>query len=84
MQLKFCTKVFENFQRLYEGKTISDMKLEEVELSEDSKYWSITLGYSTQTLSGDMIPFPTAREYKIFKVKSDTGEIKSMKIRQLH
>ncbi|MBM3702084.1 MAG: hypothetical protein FJW63_03670 [Actinobacteria bacterium] len=62
-----------------------DIVVEEVELSEDEstgkKYWLITLGYPV----GFNILQPTSRskEYKIFKVDADTGEVLSMKIRNI-
>ena len=55
-----------------------DITLEEVELSEDEKFWFITLGnieYRKGLLPG------YERRYKIFKVNSDTGQVMSMKIR---
>lgn len=67
----------------YEERT--DIAVEEVELSEDEstakKYWLITIGYPV----GLNILQPTYRskEYKIFKVDADTGEVLSMKIRNI-
>ncbi len=62
-----------------------NIAVEEVELSEeestDKKYWLITIGYPV----GFNVLQPTSRskEYKIFKVDSDTGEVISMKIRNI-
>ncbi len=82
-------KAMEYFDLIYDDKEYSNLQLEEVELSDDSKYWLITLGYH--------VPLPAKssavaralgsaiynREYKILKVRSDTGDVISMKIRQL-
>jgi len=62
-----------------------NIAVEEVELSEEEstakKYWLITIGYPV----GFNILQPTSRskEYKIFKVDADTGEVISMKIRNI-
>ena len=55
-------------------------RLDEVELSEDREFWSITLSYPDP---GAMYtPYPQIREYKMFKIASQTGEVLSMKIRK--
>ena len=50
--------------------------LEEVELSENERFWFVTLGYPAP-----FGPFGK-REYKVFKVKADTGQVVAMKIRE--
>ena len=72
---------------------LQDIRLEEVELSEDQKYWLITLGFelpvNTQNPFGIMAGITPKgekllkREYKLFKVNSETGEVEAMKIRKL-
>lgn len=73
------------------GDQLEDLRLEEVELSEDQQSWLITLGYdipvknrsqieellSPQNLSRKIFK----REYKLFRVNSETGEVEAMKIR---
>ena len=65
-----------------------DLRLEEAELSEDKQYWLITLGFSRpvdKTISplGDLLAIPKyERDYKVFKINAQTGEVQSMKIRQ--
>jgi hypothetical protein len=49
--------------------------LEEVELSDDSTFWFVTLGLKIVSA-----PF-TPKSYKVFKVNSRTGEVLSMKLR---
>jgi hypothetical protein len=74
---------------LFPANTVSDVRLEEVELSEDGSHWLITLSFPPPaSLSrGSSGPFgvssPAPRQYKIFKIKADTGEVQSMKIREL-
>jgi hypothetical protein len=69
---------------LYSDQTISDMRLEEVELSEDERYWLITLSFSSPVTS-NVLGFPVVgrRQYKILKVDRESGEVLSMKIREL-
>jgi hypothetical protein len=59
---------------LYSLDAWDDLRLEEVELTEDEKYWLITLSYQDKK----MIP---RRQYKIFKINAETGKVQSMKIR---
>jgi len=82
-------KYFEDIQDLI-GKTIDDILLEEVEISDDRRFWYVTLGFSrltgkTENLISEPISFSSQyeREYKIFTIDADTGEVQSMKIREL-
>ena len=68
---------------LYSDNTISNVMLEEVELSEDGRYWLITLSFPAPPNSINSILGGGGRQYKIFKVNTDTGEVLSMKIREL-
>jgi hypothetical protein len=67
----------EYFANLYADRDVSNIQLEEVELSDDGKYWLITLSYP------DHAAFLTSfkRKYKVFTIDAATGEVKSMKIR---
>lgn len=65
---------------------IQDLRLEEVEISEDKQYWFITFGYNVPTPEPKYTLIPLGksdRNYKIFKINSDTGEVESMKIREV-
>jgi hypothetical protein len=76
---------------LLDPKELNDVLLEEVELSPDSTYWYITLGYTrpitVSTSSRGIHPLqeltrPTAeRVYKRITVRADTGQPVAMKIR---
>lgn len=74
------------------GSSLPDLRLEEVELSEDKRFWLITLGFDVpkknpKSRMDEIIPtFATVnyqREYKLFKVNSQTGEVEAMKIREV-
>ena len=77
------------FTSLWEINEFEDLRVEEVELSEDEKFWSITLGFNrpadrVEDPLGEVLDAPRyRREYKIFKVDADSYQIKSMKIREV-
>jgi len=62
-----------------------NLLLEEVDVSEDNKFWLITLSFdSTIPQSAlDIAIGKKSRDYKIFEIDKMTGEVKSMKIREL-
>lgn len=73
------------FNGLYEEQGLKNVRLEEVELTEDGKYWLITLSYPVQAETG-IIPtlnLMPVRQYKIFKINAETGDVVSMKIRKV-
>ncbi|MDY6804469.1 MAG: hypothetical protein SXA11_11775 [Cyanobacteriota bacterium] len=74
------------------GGSIEDLRLEEVEISEDEKHWFVTLGFSVPRVKSESVnqlqmalsPLnPSSRKYKIVKIDSETGEVRSMKIREV-
>ena len=78
-----AAKEYLHFLQNILGFKIQDLRLEEVELSKDRKYWLITLGFIVDTIEEESFLPKKERDYKIFKVNSKTGEVKSMKIREL-
>jgi hypothetical protein len=72
-----------------------EFTLEEVELSEDGKFWMITLGYARKMMLPDplkpVVPawvLEPPRQvydvaYKVFTVNAKTGEVVAMKMRPL-
>jgi len=73
------------FSGLYADQGVSNVQLEEVELTDDGQYWLITLSYPVGLLSQAPANFlvNSNRKYKVFKIDAKTGEVKSMKIRQV-
>lgn len=67
------------------------LRLEEVEMSDDERYWYITLGFSRidepvpldaiSSIDAMIAGRQTVREYKVFKIDAKTGKVLSMKIR---
>lgn len=73
---------------LYEQKEPTDFMLEEVELSDDGKYWLITISFpqyqrQTNPLVALTTPNYEQRIYKTIKVHTENGQAISMKIRQV-
>lgn len=68
---------------------LESLRLEEVELSEDQREWLITLGFDVPIRTNSLANLVAGtnsvyqREYKLFKIDSETGEVKSMKMRTL-
>lgn len=75
-----ATNALNYFNKLYAGKGFTNIQLEEVELSDDDKYWFITLSYQPTVLD-PIIKGPKA--YKIFQIDAYTGNVKAMKIRSV-
>ncbi len=72
----------EYFAALYPPQSVSNVQLEEVELSDDGQYWLITLGYPLSGLDA-LMGSGGRKEYKQFKIDASTGDVKSMKIRKI-
>lgn len=89
-------KAIEFIRDAYSDSELLDLKLEEVERSENERYWHITLGFtrkmkqglgSTNTsldyLAKQQASYFAVRVYKVLEVNAETGNIQSMKIREL-
>ncbi len=62
----------------------TEVLLEEVELSDDGRFWLITLSYPTPAPSPIlMLSGRGNREYRVVKLLSETGQFESIKIRTL-
>ena len=71
---------------------VDPITLEEVELTDDERYWLITLGLYRSVLPTTTGPIETfadrvlakrEREYKVVKIHTDSGKVQSMKIRDV-
>lgn len=77
----------------YKDQQLENLALEEVELSEDERYWHITLGFDVHQEEKnqdvkDLLETigwqePLRHVYKVFKVDSSTGKVLSMRIREV-
>jgi hypothetical protein len=73
---------------LFPESELRHLRLEEVDLSEDDSRWLITLGWLEPAVAGNGIVFSAAlrtlpRVYKLFEIDAETGEVTSMKIRDV-
>jgi len=81
------TAAIQFLQRLFPD--LPDLRLEEVELSEDGEEWLITLGFLVKqprtALENVLDPegVDWNRIYKLVRVDAKTGHAKSMKIRSV-
>ena len=87
----------EYVRELYAPDELVDLRLEEVELSESGKYWHVTIGFSRPELKkqqrqveppgGSVLsllrPQILEREYKVVTINAQSGDVRSMKIRQV-
>jgi hypothetical protein len=60
------------------------VQLEEVELTEDKSHWFITLSYEgvSNSVASSLLVGKSLR-YKIFKLDAESGDVISMKIRDI-
>ena len=76
-------------QDLYSDNNLRDLMLEEIEISEGSDEWLVTVGFSLSESKDDSAALITpsrksrslSRRYKIINVDAKTGQPISMKIR---
>lgn len=86
LDVKQAVKVAtEYIQSLFSPDQIPELRLEEVELSEDGKFWLVTLSFAPKQNSPYLSLGEAAktREYKIFQVSAESGQVQSMKIRKV-
>lgn len=86
LEVKEAVKVAtEYIQTLFAEKQIPELRLEEVELSQDSQFWEVTLSFVTREPTAYLSLGDAARtrEYKVFRVNAETGQVQSMKIRKV-
>jgi hypothetical protein len=70
--------------KLFPPSVRSEVSLEEVELTEDEKYWLITLGLTTSGQNTAKWAFgPPKAKFKRFKVDARTGRVVAMTIRAI-
>jgi hypothetical protein len=60
----------------------TNIVLEEVELTEDERYWFITLSYDDPE-EGKSVRNIFGKTVKMFKIRRDDGEVMAMKIRSV-
>ncbi|RDI95955.1 hypothetical protein DV704_03270 [Meiothermus sp. QL-1] len=71
-------------QSLYSEKQLPELRLEEVELTPDNQFWEVTLSFVVREPTAYLSLGEAARtrEYKVFRINAETGQVQSMKIRR--
>lgn len=75
---------------LYSEGELKQLRVEEIESSEDGKHWLVTLGWvepATRQIGGfagltNATIEPLPRVYKVFTIDAETGRVLSMKMRE--
>jgi hypothetical protein len=81
IDVKEAAKVaYDYFAELYQGK-YHNLAVEEAEITDDEKFWIITLGYDVQGQQTIMAG-PSSREYKVLKIEAEAGRVVQMKMRK--
>ena len=71
-----------SFNHLYDNRLeLLKIQLEEVELTEDGKYWLVTLSYPIENAIPGILQ--VRKEYKVLKLDAETGALQSMKMREV-
>jgi hypothetical protein len=83
MDVKEATeKAIEYFKKFYPN--VEKVQLEEVEITDDDKYWNIVLSYENiESTPLSYLQIGQQRTFKVFKIDANTGKVRSMKIRNI-
>jgi len=83
-------KAMDYLKDMYQIDQFKDVLLEEVDLSEDAKFWKVTIGFTRlqestsggpmATLIGQSAEFK--REFKVFQIDAESGALRSMRSRK--
>jgi hypothetical protein len=92
IDVKQAVKAAYDYMKEVYPEQLHELRLEEVERSEDERYWLITMGYTEEKPQArprnigqaldqfGRIP-QIQRAYKALKIDAETGDVESMKIR---
>ena len=77
-------------EKIYTEGELKQLRVEEIESSQDEKKWFVTLGWvepAVRQLGGfagltNATLEPLPRVYKIFTINAETGHVESMKMRE--
>lgn len=83
-------KAMDYLKDMYQIDQFKDVLLEEVDLSEDNKFWNVTIGFTRRQESTSGGPMATLigqstefkREFKIFQIDAENGALRSMRSRK--
>lgn len=69
---------------VYGGDKVSDLLLEEIRLSEDERFWHVTVSFvlpSGQSTLMRAAGHSPSRSYKVIRIDNNTGQVKDMMMR---
>jgi hypothetical protein len=83
-------KAMDYLKNMYQIDQFKDVLLEEVDLSEDDKFWNVTIGFTRLQESTSGGPMATLigqssefkREFKVFQIDAESGVLRSMRSRK--
>ena len=83
-------KAMEYLHEMYDAADFKEVLLEEVELSEDDRYWNVIIGFSRRQVSTAEGPMASLvgpseqfkREFKVFGIDAESGIVRSMKTKK--
>jgi hypothetical protein len=83
-------KAMEYLKDMYQIDQFKDVLLEEVDLSEDNKFWNVTIGFTRPQESTSGGPMATLigqsaefkREFKVFQIDAESAALRSMRSRK--
>jgi hypothetical protein len=83
-------KAMDYLKDMFQIDQFKDVLLEEVDLSQDNKFWNVTIGFTRvqestsggpmATLIGQSAEFK--REFKVFQIDAESGALRSMRSRK--
>lgn len=81
-------KAIAHVAEVFEDEKPTNIGLEEVTLNEQEKVWEVTIGFSRpwdypSGLVTTLQPQNPKRQYKVVEIDNQTGEFKSIKIREV-
>ncbi len=77
------SKAEDYLKTMYSAEKIADLRLEEVVLSNNDEFWHVTFSFvrpSSSELAREIGPAP-CREYKLFTINANSGEVRGMVMR---
>jgi hypothetical protein len=83
-------KAMDYLKDMYQIDQFKDVLLEEVDLSEDNKFWNVTIGFTRPQESTSGGPMATLigqssefkREFKVFQIDAESAALRSMRSRK--
>jgi hypothetical protein len=77
-------KAIDHLKRLYPDHDLGKILFEEAELTDDDRFWVITLSYKSPVAAGGVgkSVFVGDRSQKVFKLLAENGDIRSVKNRE--